>query len=87
MTPDQINGAFELTGGIAICFNIYRLHGEKQVNGVAWQSMLFFALWAIWNLYFYPALNQWWSFSGGVFMFVTLATWIGQMLYYTWRKS
>lgn len=86
MTPDQINGLFELTGGIAICFNIVRLYREKQVKGVAWQSMTFFALWAVWNLYFYPVLGQWWSFWGGVFMACALFTWIGQMVYYTRSK-
>jgi hypothetical protein len=80
--PDLINGIFECSGGFFIALSIRRLHRDKKVRGVAWQPVAFFTTWGLWNLYFYPALDQWLSFAGGVLLVATNAVWLLQMLYY-----
>ncbi len=36
----------------------------------------------LWNLYYYPYLDQFLSFWVGIFVVSTNAFWIGQMVYY-----
>lgn len=64
--PDLINGAFECFGGVAVFQSILKLRKDKKVAGVAWQHILFFLSWGLWNLFYYPHLGQWASFVGGV---------------------
>lgn len=81
----MINGAFELLGTGLICKNILRLHHDKMVRGVHWAPVAYFAAWGFWNLFYYPHLDQWWSFAGGCLIVVANAIWVGQMFYY--RKN
>lgn len=83
MTPDQINGLFEVAGSVAIWKNSYTLAKDRKVHGVHPVAMSFFVVWSIWNLFYYPSLDQWWSFAGGVAMLAALGVWISQMIY--WR--
>ena len=85
MTPDLINGLFETIGALFICRSIKLLHRQKQVHGVSVLPTSFFASWGAWNLYYYPHLHQWWSFSGGVLMVTINTIWVMQMAYYLWR--
>jgi hypothetical protein len=87
MSADLINGLFEFAGSIALWANVVRLYHDKQTHGVTWYSMAFFFAWAVWNCWFYPWLDLWWSFAGGVCMLVALGIWIGQMVYYKSAKS
>ncbi len=86
MTPDLINGTFEVLGGLAIGLSVHALHRAKVVRGVSWPHVAFFTSWGLWNLWFYPSLDQWFSFAGGVFLVAINAIWLGQILYYT-RKE
>jgi hypothetical protein len=40
----------------------------------------------VWNLYYYPHLDQWWSFAGGLVIVAANVLWIGLMVYYLWRE-
>ena len=82
MTPDQINGAFEFIGGCFALLNVLRLLKDRQLCGVHWSPTLFFALWGMWNLYFYPSVNCWWSFTGGLLLVAVNATWVMLALYF-----
>jgi hypothetical protein len=42
----------------------------------------FFTAWGWWNVMFYPALGQWCSFAGGLFMVAANAAWLVQMAFY-----
>jgi hypothetical protein len=66
MTPDVLNGIFELVGSLFILLNVKRVLRDKRVLGFDWRVMLFFTSWGFWNLYYYPHLDQWFSFVGGV---------------------
>lgn len=82
MTPDLINGVFEFVGSLALWANVYRLYVDKRTHGVTWYATGFFMLWGYWNLYYYPSLEQYWSFVGGVSIVVANTVWLGQMLWY-----
>lgn len=85
-TPDLINGLYEAGGGLMLIRNVRQLHRDKQVRGVSVLTSAFFASWGWWNLFYYPHLGQWLSFTGGVLVTAVNAVWVGQMLYYTRRS-
>ena len=58
-----------------------------MVRGVSWMATTFFTSWGYWNLYYYPHLDQWWSFAGGVLIVVANTLWIGMMIYYIRQES
>lgn len=81
--PDFINGTFESLGGLFIFFSIEKLYKQKIVRGVSWVHAAFFSAWGYWNLYYYPHLDQWFSFWGGAGLVATNTIWLGQLLWYT----
>ena len=86
MTPDQINGIFEGAAALFVLRNIRVLYQDKRVCGVSILSTGFFTSWGFWNLFYYPQLNQFWSFIGGLAIVITNMAWISQMVYYTYLK-
>jgi len=85
--PDCINGSFELFGGFFIILHCMRVIKDKAVKGVSNIATMFFVSWGLWNLYYYPSLDQWASFVGGVFVVTANIAWIGLMLYYQKSKK
>jgi hypothetical protein len=85
--PDMINGLFESCGGFFVLLGVLNLHRAKTVRGVSWIHVAFFSSWGYWNLYFYPHLNQWLSFSGGVFLVAVNTCWLAQIGYYLIREK
>lgn len=83
MWPDAVNGAFELLGGAFIAQSILKLHREKMVRGVSWLHAGFFSVWGFWNLFYYPHLDQWLSFAGGVGIVTANTIWLGQLIWYS----
>jgi hypothetical protein len=79
---DLINGAFELLGGVVLWGNVRRIRQDRKLAGVDWRVSGFFMAWGIWNLYFYPSLHQWLSFTGGLLIVVTNAVWLGYAIKY-----
>lgn len=83
MTPDMINGLFEASGCVFIALSILKLRKEKLVRGVSWVHMSFFMVWGFWNLFYYPHLDQWISFWGGVGIVTANTLYVTQLIYYT----
>lgn len=79
---DIVNGSFEVVGAIATWANVRRLIVDKRLQGVNWYSMAFFAAWGLWNLVYYPHLNQWASFVGGVLLVSGNLVWVALALKY-----
>ncbi len=79
---DLINGCFEFFASFFILNHCRVLDEQKSVKGVSIVSTVFFALWGGWNLVYYPALNQWFSFVGGIFIMVANILWISMMIHY-----
>ena len=86
LEPDHINGLFELVGGIFIWLNVRRIYIDKTLKGVSALPTIFFTSWGFWNLYYYPHLEQWFSFLGGVFIVIANCVWLYFVAYY-WRKG
>lgn len=76
LTPDLVNGSFELLGALSIANNIRQLIKDKLVKGVSLWSTCFFTSWGLWNLYYYPHLDQMYSFGGGVALCITNVIWL-----------
>jgi ABC-type transport system involved in cytochrome c biogenesis permease subunit len=79
---DVVNGAFELSGGLFLFLNVLRLLRDKKVSGVSLAPVIFFSVWGLWNLYYYPSLGQWCSLVGGVTVVIMNTVWVGLALYY-----
>jgi hypothetical protein len=86
VSPDTINSTFELVAGCLIWLSVRKLARDKKVLGVHFAPISFFALWGFWNLYYYPAIDQWWSFFAGINVVTANTVWMVQMIYYEWRE-
>lgn len=82
LTPDQINGALEFGSALLMLMNVRRLTKDKRLAGISLVPTLFFDTWGFWNLYYYPALDQWWSFAGGACLVSVNVLWTGLAFYY-----
>ncbi len=86
-TPDAINGIYETVGGFVLLLHCRQLYKDKKVRGVSLWPTLFFFTWGIWNLYYYPHLNQWWSFAGGIGLVCANCLWSCMLVYYLWKEK
>jgi uncharacterized membrane protein YfcA len=84
---DILNGSYELLGGFFILLHCLRLIKDKKVKGVSFISVIFFTSWGVWNLYYYPFLNQWWSFIGGLNIVLMNFFWIGLIIHYKRKEE
>jgi len=73
---DIINGLFELLGAFFTWRNFVQLLRDREIRGVYWPMTAFFAAWGLWNLYYYPSLGQWFSFTAGVVLCAGNAAWV-----------
>ncbi len=87
MEADHLNALFELLGGLVICLNIKAVLKDKAVAGVRWWTVAFFAAWGLWNIFYYPHLGQWWSFSAGLFIVAANLVWVALLVHYSRRKT
>jgi hypothetical protein len=80
--PDLVNGAFECLGGVLLFKNCWRLYQDKMVRGVYVPVTVFFMAWGFWNLFYYPHLDQWVSFTGGLVIVSANFLWVTMACYY-----
>lgn len=83
----MVNGAFEIFGGLFVLNHCRAVLRDKAVAGVSIISTAFFSTWGLWNLYYYPHLEQWASFAGGVFLVAANCLWVGLLLRYRKRPG
>ncbi len=81
--PDLINGLFELSAGAFQWLNVRQLLRDKKLMGVHPLPTFFFTSWGVWNLFYYPNLHQWLSFTGGLIIVSINALWLGLL----WKFS
>ena len=87
MWQDNMNGLFELCGGLFIFLSVLKLRKQKKVRGVSAVGIAYFTLWGYWNIYYYPHLNQWFSFAGGLSVVLINTAWLAQIIYYTRKEK
>jgi hypothetical protein len=84
VTPDLVNGAFEACGALVILLSVRRLLRDREVRGFDWRTTAFFSAWGLWNLFYYPSLDQWASFAGGVAIVLANTAWLCLLARYAW---
>lgn len=75
MTPDILNAAFEAIGAAFLVADCRALARDKQLRGVYWPGRVFWASWGVWNVVYYPAIGQVWSFLAGLPVLVANVAW------------
>ena len=84
---DLANGCFEFGGALFLLLNVIRLFKDKRVAGVSVATVAFFGIWGVWNLFYYPSLEQWASFVAGIAVVIANSAWVVLALYYKFRKE
>lgn len=87
MTPDMINGLFELVGSIFLLFNVFQMMKDKELKGTSITPVIFFTSWGFWNLYFYPSVGAYWSFLGGICVVCVNTLWMCLTFYYMRKRK
>lgn len=82
---DLVNGCFEFGGACFIWFSVRKLYQDKALRGWSPLPNVYFTSWGFWNLFYYPSLDQWLSFVGGVAVVFMNALWF--LLYLRYRKN
>ena len=82
MWQDNINGMFELFGGLFILNSCYKLYKDKKVRGVSFIHIAYFTFWGYWNIEYYSNLEQWMSLVGSLGVTLINTLWLGQLIYY-----
>lgn len=80
--PDFVNGGFEIFGSAFIILSILKAYHAKSSKGVNWIHPAFFTAWGFWNLFYYPHLDQWVSFIGGIGVFIMNMIWVVLLIKY-----
>lgn len=84
MSPDVINAGFETFAAIVSLLNIKQILKDKVVRGISIWPTVGFTSWGLFNLYYYPHLEQWWSATAAIGMVLVNTTWLG--LVWRYRK-
>ena len=88
MWADLINGTFEFAGAVCLWQNVRALFRDRVLRGIHWTPTTFFAAWGLWNLFYYPSLDQWFSFWGGVAIVAVNLVWLALVVRYrVWRRA
>lgn len=80
---DLANACFEGYGAFCAWKNVKALHAAKKFQGVSIDAFAFFAIWGYWNCFYYPHLDQWFSFAAGLVLAGMNTAWVALALYYT----
>lgn len=75
MVGDIINGCFEGFSSLFILNHVRVLWKTRQAYGISLTSNLFFTAWGIWNIYYYPSLDQMVSFYAGIAILLANICW------------
>ena len=84
---DFINGVFEAGLALFLVKGVLKLRVDKAVLGFYWPTVVWTTAWGIWNLAYYPHLDQWCSFTGGLFVVAVNLTWLAHVGWYAKRKT
>lgn len=79
---DMMNGLFELFGAAITWLNVIQIRKDKCLKGYNPMTTVFFMSWGVFNLFYYPSLEQWFSFFGGIAIVTVNTIWLGHIVYY-----
>ncbi len=79
---DKINGGFERFGSAFIILSIIQCWMDKSVAGVSLYHVGFFTVWGYWNLYYYKAIQQRFSFLASIGVTAANTIWLALLIYF-----
>ena len=79
---DLTNGIFEAVGSVFIWISVVSLYRAKGYAGIHIGQIVFYAAWGLWNVFYYPALGQWWSFLSGINVLIANIIWVSLAVKY-----
>ena len=79
---DAVNGGFETLAGVMVLNHCRVLLAQRSVRGVSVTSCVFFTLWGLWNLIYYPSLGQSMSWVGGMFVVAANVVYVGLLVHF-----
>lgn len=82
LTMDQANAALEMGGAFLRTLDCIKLFQHKRFVGGHLGTALYFLLWGVFNVFFYPSLNQVWSFWAALALMVINGLWFVMAVYY-----
>lgn len=82
MWIDYVNASFEFISGFMVLLHCKNVIRDKAVAGVSIPATAFFALWGMWNVFYYPQLDQFFSAIAGVFICFANCLWVYLLLKY-----
>ncbi len=65
---DTVNATFQGVAALLVWHHVWMLRKDKAVAGISIPATCMMLLWSFWNMYYYPSLGQWWSFSTSIIM-------------------
>lgn len=87
MCPDTINACFQGSASLVILLSVRRVFRDKEVKRVSIIGAAFFTLWGFWNLYFYHAIGQTYSWLAAGLVAACNITWLVGLCKYRSRQS
>ncbi|HLL29029.1 MAG TPA: hypothetical protein VKT73_15435 [Xanthobacteraceae bacterium] len=84
---DLTNGIFEFGIAYFLWRGVMMLRQSKKVQGFYWPTIAWTTAWGLWNLYYYPSLGQWLSFTGGAIVVSVNIAWLGHVWHYWWLEN
>lgn len=87
IAPDVINGLFEFVGSLFTWMSVRRVWKDRGFAGIFLPAIVFFTAWGFWNCFYYPYLQQYWSFAGGLSIVTANVCWVSSMLYFGHKES
>lgn len=84
---DLINAGFEIVAGFMVLLHCRTLLKDKMVKGVNVLATAFFTGWGVWNLHYYPHLEQMWSFYASLLLVAANTLWLTMMLHYKRKEQ
>lgn len=68
--------------------NVFRLQRDRSVKGIVWQLTIGYWLWGVWNMVYYgPVLDQWASWTAGLFVVTGNFVWLVLWLKILWEEK
>jgi hypothetical protein len=80
---DLINSLFEAFAALAILNHARIGIKNKNVGGVSISSTAFFTAWGIWNVWYYPSIEQYYSFCAGMAVLLANFVWLTVLYRFT----
>jgi len=84
VTLDQMNAAFELGGAFLRTLDCVKLFQAKRFMGGHLGTALYFLLWGVFNVFFYPSLHQEWSFWAAIALMTINGVWFVMAVHYNY---